>query len=170
MAPRDEELVDEEPPAIEPYKVLGITEKATEDEVKAAYRKAALKHHPGKPRRPSLLRFPSSCESRLDLILEFNKQYDSLFNLLITLCRQGPSTPQRYCPYQIPRSRIRLCDSFRPHTSEAVRCYRLDIGIYRRRWGVQLRRVLPGAVQRRSHRRCDRGVLKNLQGFRRGER
>ena len=28
------------------YKVLGITKDATDDEVKAAYRKMALKHHP----------------------------------------------------------------------------------------------------------------------------
>lgn len=47
MAPHAETLSDEEPPAIEPYKVLGIAKDATEDEVKSAYRKAALKHHPG---------------------------------------------------------------------------------------------------------------------------
>jgi DnaJ like chaperone protein len=28
------------------YKVLGLTNDATDDEVKAAYRKMALKHHP----------------------------------------------------------------------------------------------------------------------------
>jgi DnaJ family protein C protein 9 len=42
-----EDLMDEEPPAIEPYAILGIDKSATADEVKAAYRKTALKHHPG---------------------------------------------------------------------------------------------------------------------------
>lgn len=57
MAPREEDLVDEEPPVIEPYTVLGIEKTATADEVKAAYRKAALKHHPGMHSDP----FPNSC-------------------------------------------------------------------------------------------------------------
>lgn len=43
----EEELIDEEPPSIEPYTVLGIEKTATPNEVKSAYRKAALKHHPG---------------------------------------------------------------------------------------------------------------------------
>jgi DnaJ family protein C protein 9 len=47
MAAREESLFDEEPPAIEPYTTLGISKDATADEVKSAYRKAALKHHPG---------------------------------------------------------------------------------------------------------------------------
>jgi DnaJ family protein C protein 9 len=47
--PRKQEidLEDEEPPSIEPYAILGIEKTATADEVKSAYRKAALKHHPG---------------------------------------------------------------------------------------------------------------------------
>ncbi|KAE8444068.1 hypothetical protein EG329_000936 [Mollisiaceae sp. DMI_Dod_QoI] len=43
-----EDMVDDEPPTIEPYTVLGIEKTATPDEIKSAYRKAALKHHPDK--------------------------------------------------------------------------------------------------------------------------
>ncbi|RQM07723.1 hypothetical protein DH86_00001742, partial [Scytalidium sp. 3C] len=53
MAPREEEegdddLLDNEPPVIEPYTVLGIAKTATAEEIKSAYRKAALRHHPDK--------------------------------------------------------------------------------------------------------------------------
>lgn len=38
----------EEPPtSIDPYKVLSLAEDATDDDIKKAYRKAALRHHPG---------------------------------------------------------------------------------------------------------------------------
>lgn len=42
-----EDMMDDQPPAIEPYKVLGLEKSATPDAIKAAYRKAALRHHPG---------------------------------------------------------------------------------------------------------------------------
>ena len=47
MAPREEDLVNEDPPSINPYEVLGLEKAASADEVKSAYRRAALKHHPG---------------------------------------------------------------------------------------------------------------------------
>lgn len=51
MAPKDEKeeiLADDPPTSINPYGVLEVEEKATVDEIKYAYRKQALKHHPGK--------------------------------------------------------------------------------------------------------------------------
>jgi DnaJ family protein C protein 9 len=45
----EEDLFDEENvPSINPYDVLNIAKTASADEVKSAYRKAALKNHPGK--------------------------------------------------------------------------------------------------------------------------
>lgn len=58
-AMRDDPFVDDEeeeeeeaeenegPPTIDPYAVLGLEQEATADDVKKAYRKLALKHHPG---------------------------------------------------------------------------------------------------------------------------
>jgi DnaJ-domain-containing protein 1 len=42
-----EDLIDSEPPTIDPYEVLGLERDATPDLIKSTYRKAALKHHPG---------------------------------------------------------------------------------------------------------------------------
>ncbi|KAF1845220.1 DnaJ-domain-containing protein [Cucurbitaria berberidis CBS 394.84] len=46
----DEENIEAEdgPPSIDPYEVLGLETEATADDVKKAYRKLALKHHPDK--------------------------------------------------------------------------------------------------------------------------
>ncbi|KAJ8131643.1 hypothetical protein O1611_g1985 [Lasiodiplodia mahajangana] len=43
-----DDLLDGEPPAIDPYEVLGLERTATADQVKSAYRKLALKNHPDK--------------------------------------------------------------------------------------------------------------------------
>ncbi|KAI1436192.1 DnaJ domain-containing protein [Xylaria sp. CBS 124048] len=43
-----DDLVDSEPPTIDPYEVLGLERTATADQVKTAYRKLALKNHPDK--------------------------------------------------------------------------------------------------------------------------
>lgn len=42
-----EDNMESEPPLIDPYEVLGLERNATPDQIKQAYRKAALKHHPG---------------------------------------------------------------------------------------------------------------------------
>lgn len=46
----EEDAVDagDGPPTIDPYEVLGLDTEATEEDVKKAYRKAALANHPGK--------------------------------------------------------------------------------------------------------------------------
>jgi DnaJ family protein C protein 9 len=45
---QEDDIEDEEgPPVIDPYEVLGLEAEATADDVKKAYRKLALKHHPG---------------------------------------------------------------------------------------------------------------------------
>ncbi|KAF2460395.1 hypothetical protein BDY21DRAFT_335289 [Lineolata rhizophorae] len=48
MAPKFEDLADEPPSSIDPYAVLGLEHDASADQVKSAYRKAALKTHPDK--------------------------------------------------------------------------------------------------------------------------
>lgn len=48
--PRDEEDLEigDAPTSIDPYQVLGLANDASQDDIKKAYRKAALKHHPDK--------------------------------------------------------------------------------------------------------------------------
>ena len=49
MPSLDDETVEinEPPGSINPYKTLQVAKDASGEEVKAAYRKAALRHHPG---------------------------------------------------------------------------------------------------------------------------
>jgi DnaJ family protein C protein 9 len=44
--PKEEDL-EEVPASINPYEILGLEEEAAADQIKSAYRKQALKHHPG---------------------------------------------------------------------------------------------------------------------------
>jgi DnaJ homolog subfamily C member 9 len=44
-----QDITDGEPPNIDPYEVLALERDASADQVKSAYRKAALKNHPGMP-------------------------------------------------------------------------------------------------------------------------
>lgn len=48
MPGRDDDISEEPPSSINPYEVLGVEEKATADEIRSAYRRQALKHHPGR--------------------------------------------------------------------------------------------------------------------------
>ncbi|KAI9654248.1 MAG: hypothetical protein M1821_006776 [Bathelium mastoideum] len=43
-----DDLADEPPPSIDPYYVLDLPKDATPEQIKTAYRKSALKHHPDK--------------------------------------------------------------------------------------------------------------------------
>jgi DnaJ family protein C protein 9 len=43
----EDDIEEEGPPTIDPYEVLGLEAEATADDVKKAYRKLALKCHPG---------------------------------------------------------------------------------------------------------------------------
>ncbi|KAG6007427.1 hypothetical protein E4U21_006016 [Claviceps maximensis] len=42
------DVLDDQPPVIDPYEVLSLDKEATSDQVRSAYRKAALKSHPDK--------------------------------------------------------------------------------------------------------------------------
>ena len=44
-----EETLEDMPTSVNPYEVLGVEEKDNADQIKSAYRKQALKHHPGQP-------------------------------------------------------------------------------------------------------------------------
>ena len=43
----EDDIEEDGPPTVDPYAVLGLETEATADDVKKAYRKLALKHHPG---------------------------------------------------------------------------------------------------------------------------
>ena len=59
MAPKkedvEEDLTEDPPTSINPYTVLDIDSDASAHQVKAAYRKQALRHHPGEQTSHSFL-------------------------------------------------------------------------------------------------------------------
>lgn len=44
---QEDDIDEDGPPVVDPYEVLGLETEATADDVKKAYRKLALQHHPG---------------------------------------------------------------------------------------------------------------------------
>ncbi|PFH60981.1 hypothetical protein XA68_18454 [Ophiocordyceps unilateralis] len=48
MSDAEDLVVGDEPPAVEPYEILGLDRSATPEQIRSAYRKAALKNHPDK--------------------------------------------------------------------------------------------------------------------------
>jgi len=73
MASSDD-LLEDEPPTINPYEVLGLERTATADQVKSAYRKLALKNHPGKRFVTLFFALYLTSESPVDKVLEDQKQ------------------------------------------------------------------------------------------------
>ena len=68
-----EDIADAEPPTIDPYEVLAIERTATADQVKSAYRKAALKNHPGTDHHILFHTSDFSLTSYLDKVSEDKK-------------------------------------------------------------------------------------------------
>ena len=60
----DADLEADGPPSIDPYAVLGLEQDATADDVKKAYRKMALKHHPGTAYVECATAFTDTCQIR----------------------------------------------------------------------------------------------------------
>lgn len=80
MAPHKEDIVgDDDIPSVNPYEVLGLEKTATADQVKSAYRKAALKNHPGKEQLDSYLSYTSSSCT----FLMTEKYYFSLLTIIL---------------------------------------------------------------------------------------
>jgi hypothetical protein len=128
--PRKQEidLEDEEPPSIEPYAILGINKSATADEVKSAYRKAALKHHPG-------MRFTFHSTSgnqtnpqiSQNIVTRMTTTYVNFLRCMLTICfRQGYARVQRRSHPQVPRNCLRICRPLGSHPSQALRQHRLN--------------------------------------------
>jgi hypothetical protein len=123
-------LEREELPKVEPYKVLGIEKTATADEIKLAYRKAALKNHPGTniSFHLSLL----NLQVMLDTIAAtWARGWLVLGSHFVCTAanfnfRQSSPRLERRSYHQISRDRLRLRRPLRPHPQKTLRCHRLD--------------------------------------------
>ncbi len=91
-----EDLSENPPTEINPYEVLEIETTATPSNVKSAYKKLALRHHPGIP----------------NLSLRATSSLHPL--------RQSPSRRQKRSQRQIPRNRLRLRHPLRRTTPKAL--------------------------------------------------
>lgn len=135
-----EDITDAELPTIDPYEVLGLERDATADQIKSAYRKAALKNHPGT--NPSSSSLPAP-------------------HILTPPRRQGPPRETRRSPHNLPIHRLRLRRPLRPRPPHPLRPDRLDrrVRLRRRlRLGLLLPRPLRGRRLRRRHRPLRGGV------------
>ena len=88
------------PAAIDPYEVLGLKTTATEDEVKKAYRLAALKNHPGMIATRSL--------SRPSLAFYIYSPLSLTRPVANPRARQSSCGAQRQSPHCLSAHRIRI--------------------------------------------------------------
>ena len=84
------------PPRVDPYQVLSLGKDASAAEVKTAYKKLALKHHPGM------------------LYIDCVKPVFS-YQGLLPWGRQSCPKPARHCAHEIPRNRLCLRHPIRPY-------------------------------------------------------
>lgn len=96
---RDSDIEDP-PGAINPYEVLEVEEKATADAIKSAYRKKALRHHPG-----MLQPYPTTIPKTKNL----------------TTNRQSTPRSKRIRQRNLPTNSLRLRHPLRPPTTPPLR-------------------------------------------------
>ena len=132
--------IDDPPKEINPYEVLGVTKEATLKEVTSAYRKLALKHHPG-----VFLTSPSSSKS----------SSDQTATAKLTKPRQSRSRWPRRRPPQIPRYRVCLRHPLGRHASTAIRHHGQYLRVDHRRGRLRLAGLLPHRMGPRGHEEAD---------------
>lgn len=147
-----EDITDAEPPAIDPYEVLNLDRAATPDQIKSAYRKAALKNHPGtKPPSPPLL----------SLTLTKPASNHPLPN------RQGPPRKASRSPHNLPIHSPRLRRPLLSLPPRPLRRNRLHLRLRLRR-RLRLGHLLPRALRGRRVLRRNRALRRRVPLLRRG--